>query len=96
MAWYFMPSTAATTASVFFGNDGDFRAFLRALGQTQQRYPFALFGYALMRNHFHLVVRPEPGQSISRILQSLTVAHTWRYHRRHQSVGDVWRPLTGG
>ena len=74
-----------------FGDDGDFRAFLRALAQTQTRYPFALFGYALMTNHFHLLLRPEPGQSISRILQSLTVAHTWRYHRRHHSVGHVWQ-----
>ena len=54
-------------------------------------YPFTLFGYALMSNHFHLLLRPEPGQSISRILQSLTVAHTWRYHRRHRSVGHVWQ-----
>ncbi len=61
------------------------------LGQTQRRYPFALFAYALMRNHFHLVLRPGPGQSISRILQSLTVAHTWRYLRRHRGVGHVWQ-----
>ena len=74
-----------------FADDGDFRAFLRALAQTQVRYPFALFGYALMSNHFHLLLRPAPGQSISRILQSLTVAHTWRYHRRHRSVGHVWQ-----
>ena len=44
-----------------------------------------------MSNHFHLLLRPDPGQSISRILQSLTVAHTWRYHRRHRSVGPVWQ-----
>jgi REP element-mobilizing transposase RayT len=31
-----------------------------------------------MTNHFHLLLQPETGQSISRILQSLTVAHTWR------------------
>jgi REP element-mobilizing transposase RayT len=36
----------------------------------------------LMSNHFHLLLKPAPGQSISRILQSLTVAHTWRHHRR--------------
>ena len=74
-----------------FLDDGDCRAFLRALAQTQRRYPFELFGYALMGNHFHLLLRPGPGQSISRILQSLTVAHTWRYHRRHGSVGHVWQ-----
>ena len=74
-----------------FVDDGDCRAFLWALAQTQQRYPFDLFGYALMGNHFHLLLRPAAGQSISRIVQSLTVAHTWRYHRRHGSVGHVWQ-----
>ncbi len=31
-----------------FLEEEDFRAFLRALGQTQLRYPFDLFAYALM------------------------------------------------
>jgi putative transposase len=77
-------------AAVFFGPD-DYQAFLQALGQTQRRYPFRLYGYCLMTNHFHLLLAPEPGQSISRVLQSLTVAHTWRYHRAHGSVGHVWQ-----
>jgi putative transposase len=62
-----------------------------ALGRTKDRYPFRLFGYCLLSNHFHLLLRPEPGQTISRILQSLTVAHTWRYHRRHRTSGHVWQ-----
>jgi putative transposase len=74
-----------------FAEDGDHKAFLEALGHTSSRYPFRLFGYCLMTNHFHLLLQPEPGQSISRILQSLTVAHTWRYHRRHRSSGHVWQ-----
>ncbi len=55
------------------------------------RYPFALFGYCLMSNHFYLLLKPTPGQSISRILQSLTVAHTWRHHRRQGTSGHVWQ-----
>src|SRR5205823_2664615 len=74
-----------------FCTAADYLAFLEALGQTHKRYPFQLFGYCLMTNHFHLLLRPGPGQSISRILQSLTVAHTWRHHRRHHGVGHVWQ-----
>jgi REP-associated tyrosine transposase len=74
-----------------FCDDSDFRAFLEALGQSQTRYPFRLLGYCLMTNHFHLLIRPEPGQSISRILQSVTVAHTWRYRKRHHASGHVWQ-----
>jgi putative transposase len=74
-----------------FADDADRIAFLESLARTKARYPFRLFGYCLMTNHFHLLLRPEPGQSISRILQSLTVAHTWRYHKRHRTTGHVWQ-----
>src|SRR5438876_4693495 len=62
-----------------------------ALARAQGRYPFRLYGYCLMTNHFHLLLQPADGQSISRILQSLTVAHTWHYHRAHGTVGHVWQ-----
>ena len=77
-------------AAVFFGA-ADFEQFLAALRQTQQRYPFRLYAYCLMTNHFHLVLEPAAGQSISRILQSLTVAHTWHYHRARATSGHVWQ-----
>jgi len=74
-----------------FDDDGDREAFLESLRVARARYPFALFGYCLMSNHFHLLIRPALGESISRILQSVTVSHTWRYHRRHRSSGHVWQ-----
>src|SRR5262245_18511729 len=74
-----------------FADAGDYRTFLASLRQTRERYPFDLFAYCLMPNHFHLVLAPHPGQKISRILQSLTVAHTWHVHRRHRSSGHVWQ-----
>ena len=73
------------------GPDGERDMFLGDLARTKARYPFALFGYCLMSNHFHLLLKPAPGQSISRILQSLTVAHTWRHHRRQGTSGHVWQ-----
>jgi putative transposase len=81
----------ALNRAAVFHTSADFLAFLDALAQTRRRYPFALYGYCLMTNHFHLLLAPGPGQSISRILQSLTVAHTWHYHRRRGGVGHVWQ-----
>lgn len=74
-----------------FHHDDDYRTFLASLRQTRARYPFDLYAYCLMPNHFHLVLAPHPGQSISRILQSLTVAHTWHFHRQGRSSGHVWQ-----
>jgi putative transposase len=74
---------------VFF-DDGDYLAFLKAIGDLKQRKPFELYGYCLMTNHIHLLLRPR-GASISRIVQSLLVSHTQRYHRCHGTCGHVWQ-----
>ena len=74
-----------------FHADGDRLAYLESLARTRARYPFDLYAYCPMTNHVHLVLRPGPGQSIGRIMQSLTVAHTWRHHQRNASSGHVWQ-----
>lgn len=73
-----------------FHDDEDYAAFLQAVGDLKQRRPFVLDGYCLMPNHIHLLIRPLE-TSISRIMQSLLVSHTQRYHRRHRSGGHVWQ-----
>lgn len=58
-----------------FHKEADFEAFLKALGELKQRMPFELYGYCLLNNHFHLLVRPLAA-SIGRIMQSLlSLAH---------------------
>ena len=73
-----------------FESEGDFSAFLKAIAHLKERKPFDLFGYCLMTNHIHLLVRPREG-SVSRVVQSLLVSHTQRYHRFHRSSGHVWQ-----
>ncbi len=76
-------------APVFF-DDGDCQAFLKAIGDLKQRRPFELYGYCLMPNHVHLLIRALE-TPISRIMQSLLVSHTQRYHRCHKSGGHIWQ-----
>ncbi len=73
-----------------FMDDGDYWAFLKAIGDLKKRKPFELYGYCLMGNHIHLLLRPG-SVSISRVVQSLLISHTQRYHRFHQSGGHVWQ-----
>lgn len=77
-----------------FSKDDDYLAFLKAVGDLKQRKPFELYGYCLMTNHIHLLLRPR-GVSISRIVQSLMVSHTQRYHRCHGTCGHVWQERFG-
>ena len=76
-------------APVFF-DDQDYAAFLKAVADLKQRRPFEFYGYCLMPNHVHLLIRPLE-TPISRIMQSLLVSHTQRYHRYHHGGGHVWQ-----
>ncbi len=73
-----------------FHKPGDFEAFLTALADLKERKPFKLYGYCLLNNHFHLLIRPS-GASVSRIMQSLLVSHTHRYHKHYRSGGHIWQ-----
>ena len=73
-----------------FHKPADFEAFLTTLVDLKARKPFELYGYCLLNNHFHLLLRPI-GTTISRIMQSLLVSHTQRYHRHYHSGGHVWQ-----
>jgi putative transposase len=74
-----------------FHAESDYVAFLQAIADLKDRKAFDLYGYCLMGNHIHLLVRPREKNSISRIVQSLLVSHTQRYHRFHHSSGHVWQ-----
>jgi putative transposase len=73
-----------------FHKPADFAAFLSALADLKERRSFELYGYCLMSNHIHLLIRPRD-TSISRIVQSLLVSHTQRYHKHYRSGGHVWQ-----
>jgi putative transposase len=73
-----------------FRKPADFQAFLAAFALLKERKSFRLYGYCLLSNHFHLLLQPT-GATISRIMQSLLVSHTQRYHRHHRSGGHVWQ-----
>lgn len=73
-----------------FHDGGDYAAFLDALRDLKRSRPFELHGYCLMPNHVHLLIRTLD-IPISRIMQSLLISHTGRYHRIHGSSGHVWQ-----
>jgi REP-associated tyrosine transposase len=74
-----------------FHKDGDFAAFLDLMAAANERLPVRILGYALMPNHFHLVLWPRGDGDLSRWMQWLLTSHVRRYHRHYQSSGHVWQ-----
>jgi putative transposase len=74
-----------------FHEPADYDAFLDAVAGARRRLPLDLFGYCLMPNHFHLVVRPQADGDLGRWMRRLLTAHAKRYHRHYGTSGHVWQ-----
>src|SRR5271155_61833 len=74
-----------------FLKDGDYQAFLGALGNACDRVPMRVLAYCVMRNHFHLVVWPKEDGELSRWLHWLLNANVRRYHQHYHSSGHLWQ-----
>ena len=48
-----------------FLKDGDFQAFLKAIGHACIEIPMPVLGFCLMPNHFHLAVLPKSDGDLS-------------------------------
>lgn len=74
-----------------FHKDKDYEAFIKLLQEAKKRFPVKLYGYCLMPNHFHLIVRPELGRNLSRLMQWVMTSHVRRYHRHYGGSGHIWQ-----
>ena len=70
-----------------FDDAGDYAAFERVLAEAVARFALRLCAYALMPNHFHLVLWPRGDDELSPFMQWLTMTHTQRWHAHRHSVG---------
>ncbi len=74
-----------------FHKPEDYDAFVEIMAQACERLPLRVFGWCLMPNHFHLVVRPHADDDLGRWMQWLMTSHVRRYHRHYESEGHVWQ-----
>lgn len=68
----------------------DYESFVSALCAVRQRYPFCLYAYALMPNHFHLLVEVKEVPT-ARLMQSLLTAYVRGFNRRYRRRGHLFQ-----
>ena len=77
----------AVGRATLFDKEGDYTAFENTLREAKEWQPIRLLAYALMPNHWHLVLWPEHDGDVSEFLRWLTVTHTQRYHAHYHTAG---------
>ena len=76
---------------VVFIEDKDYLRYLEILKRYKEKFQFKIFAYCLMTNHIHLILQISDKATISKIMQSITIAHTRYYHYTYHSSGHVWQ-----
>ncbi len=67
-----------------FRKPGDYRAFLDFLLEGKEKAQIELFGFCLMPNHWHLVVRPRGDRDLAGYLSWVTNTHVKRYRAHYR------------
>lgn len=70
-----------------FDGPRDYRTFLQILDQALARRPTRLLAYALMPNHWHMVLWPETSREMSQFLHYLTTLHAVRFRKTSGTAG---------
>ena len=64
--------------------------FLEVVARAKRRYAFRIDNFTVMGNHFHLIIQPGEGVSLSRIMQWILSVFAQAYNRIHGYIGHVW------
>lgn len=73
----------------FFGEE-DYLAYLHWLGEALHKENCALHAYALMTNHVHLLITPERGEAIPRLIIALGRRYVQYINKSYRRTGTLW------
>jgi putative transposase len=73
--------------ATLFRKPADYAAFEKILREAWERSNMRLLAYAILPNHWHLVVWPGKDGALSVYAQWLTVTHVRRWHTHEHSAG---------
>ncbi|MEN6327680.1 MAG: transposase [Syntrophomonas sp.] len=77
-----------------FYDEEDFQHFLETIEVKKESSQFALYGYCLMNNHVHLLVR-EQCDPTSRIMSRIGTSYAWWYNLKYERTGHVFQGRYG-
>ena len=78
----------ANARLAIFRKDADYLAMERILAEALEHVPgMRLLAYALLPNHWHLVVWPRHDEELSDFGHWLTLTHTQRWHAHYHNLG---------
>jgi len=74
-----------------FLDSKDYQKYLEILKHYKYKFWFKLFGYCLMPNHVHLIIKVRQGKDLQKIAQGLNQTYTIWFNQKYDKVGHLWQ-----
>lgn len=75
--------------TVFF-DDRDKKLYLQLLNKFRKEDNCKLHAYCLMNNHIHLLITPLKDESLSKMMQKLSLRYTQLINKKYKRTGRLW------
>jgi REP element-mobilizing transposase RayT len=80
----------ANRKEMIFDADSMKELLLSVTRRAKAKYDFRMENFCIMGNHFHFIIRPGKGESLSAIMRWIMSVFAMAYNRIHKLVGHVW------
>jgi len=74
-----------------FMDEEDKCVFLAILANAKKKHSFELFHYVIMTNHFHLMIRPESGRYLWKIMKDINQKYSLFHKKKYAFIGHLWQ-----
>ena len=64
--------------------------FQNVITRAKTKYSFRIENFCIMGNHFHFIIQPGPGESLSRIMQWILSRFATAFNKASGYTGHVW------
>lgn len=72
-----------------YRDEDDFNLFMMTVEEVRKEYPFDLYAYCLMTNHFHMLVKTED-KEIWHIMQKILSGYARTFNRKYSYTGHLF------
>jgi putative transposase len=81
--------------AVTFLDDEDYEQFQALAIQSMRANDVLVHAFALMTNHYHLIVTPRDQHALSAAVHSLAGEYSRHHNRRYKRIGPTWNNRYG-
>ena len=65
----------------------DYFQILDVFREALEKFPVSIFGYCIMPNHWHLLIKARQPKAVSRFMHWFGTTHATRWRKSHDAVG---------